>query len=148
MEKKDIQIKEIINSFPEPFKSAVKISGFKFDYVLNEGKSDHKYLENQGYELYMGGDCSYYVKGLPNLNATSYGDWGTIFSSLFKEEKTIDGYYKSFYIFCKMYEEGIIKLWRIHFYLDSVSYTYDDKIKKWKKYEEDSGWIDCENPLL
>ena len=137
-------IEQIINSFSEPFKSAVKISRFNFDYELNKGKSDHEYLENQGYEIFMGGDCSCYVKGLPNLNVTSYGDWGTIYSSLFKEEK-IDGYYKSFYVFCKMYEEGIVKLWRIHFYLDSVRYTYDDKTKTWKKFDDE--WVECENPL-
>jgi len=138
-------VEQIINTFPEPFKSALGVVGFSFDFKLNEGKSDHEYLEKQGYEIYMGGDCSYYIKGLKNLSPTSYGDWGSIYSDLFKEE-TKDGFYKSFYVFCKMYEEGIVKLWRIGFYLNSVRYQYDDDTKIWEKYE-DGKWTIIKNPL-
>ena len=143
MEQKNIQ--EIINRFPEPFKSATKLNSFSFDYKLNPGKDDHDFLKSQGYELFMGGDSAFYVRGLSNLNATSYGDWGTVYSDNFDEE-TIQGYCKSFYEFCRMYDEGIIRLLRITIYIDSIHYTYNDNIKSWQRYVNKT-WEECENPL-
>ena len=40
-----MDIRKVIESFPEPFKSATKVKDFSFDYILNEGKNDHKYLK-------------------------------------------------------------------------------------------------------
>lgn len=143
MNQKNIQ--EILNRFPEPFKSVAKLNSFSFDYKLNHGKDDHDFLKSQGYELFMGQDCSFYVRGLSNLNATSYGDWGTVYSNLFNEEK-IQQYCRSFYEFCRMYDEGIIKLWRINIYIDSIHYMYNDDTKIWKRYANNK-WEECENPL-
>ena len=139
-------IKEIIETFEEPFRStALSCDIFSFDYKLNEGKNDHRYLKKHGYHCHMGDDCSYYVDGLKNLSPTSYGDWGTIFN-LFDEEKT-EGYNKSFCEFCKMYEEGIVKLWRMRTFINSITYYYNDEEKTWKKCENFE-WRECDNPLI
>ena len=137
-------IKEIIDTFPEPFRSAAKRERLNFDYKLNPGKNDHEYLKRLGYEPFMGRDCSYYIKELRNLNPTSYGDWGSVYNN--SEEDIIDDVNKSFYMFCKMYEDGIVKLWRISLYMNGINYTYDDEDGNWLKYE-DKDWRRCNNPL-
>ena len=119
------------------------VSGLQFDYKLNDGQYDHQYLEKHGYHCLIGSDCSCYVKGFGNLNPTSYGNWGSLFT--FPEEE-VDGYSKSFHVFCGMYEEGVIRMWRIGFYIDSIEYVYDDDQKAWKK-RENYEWKSCENPL-
>lgn len=145
-------IEEIINSFPEPFKSATKIKGFDFDYKvepINGVYPDHEFLEKHGYKLEMAHDCAYYVNGLRHLNASSYGDWGTVYSNIHEGEETFEGYNKSFCVFCEMYKEGIIKLWRIRFCISSIEYEYDDETKIWRKTAEtEPKWVICENPLL
>jgi len=138
--------KEIVLTFPEPFKSAVKYGNFNIDYKLHEGKSDHKWLEENGYELWMGSDCTYNVDGLPNLNATSYGDWGSVYNHHYDNEETLDGFCKSFCEFCRMYEEGIVKLWRIRIYIDEITYDYNHDAQKWKMYENYE-WKDCTSPF-
>lgn len=137
-------IKEIIDTFPEPFRTATKLERINFDYKLNPAKNDHEYLKRLGYEPFMGRDCSYYIKELINLNPTSYGDWGSVYKN--SEEDIIDGVNKSFYMFCKMYEDGIVKLWRISLYMNGINYTYDDEDGYWLKYE-DNDWRKCNNPL-
>lgn len=134
----------IIDGFAEPFKSIARLDKFAFDYRLNSGKSDHDYLSGLGYDLFMGGDCSYYVAGLDNLSATSYGDWGTVWKNA--EEEQVGGVNKSFYIFCRMYNEGIVFLWRARFYIGKVEYRYMADGNRWVKYENRM-WVDCDNPL-
>ena len=85
----------------------------------------------------MGGDCSYYAKGLNGFNLSSYGDWGTFFPSWANEE--------SKKIFFDMYEKGIIKLWRITAYIkangDVLHFTYENGVG-WRTYDPEYGWID------
>lgn len=147
---KELEIERIISTFPEPFRSTARLPRFSFDYRLNKGKDDHEYLRKRGYELSMGRDCAYYINGLANLNASSYGNWGTIWSDLFTEKETFGKYNKSFYEFCKMYEAGIVKLWRINFFRDGVEYIYcddSDDETKWRKSERGVDYVECENPL-
>lgn len=136
---------EIIYTFPEPFRTAAKQARFSFDYTLKEGMNDHEWLKGHGYEAHMANDCSFYVKNLPNLSPTSYGDWGTIFVGLFDDEVK-DGYEKSFSVFCQMYDEGVVLLWRITIYIDKIHYVYNEHNKTWAKYENKS-WRNCKNPL-
>ena len=146
-------IEKIIESFPEPFKTVIK-RGYEinFDYHLHEGKNDHKWLEDHGYEMKMCQDCSFFVFGLPNLSATSYGDWGSIHDDMgeYSKEERINGYNKSFNIFCQMYEEGIVKLWRIWLWIGNFWYTYDHEHKIWQVNKNDGThkWYNCENPFI
>ena len=76
---------ELTKQLPEPFNSALQLSGFSFDYRLAPNKSDHEWLKHHGYITKMGSDCAYYVgdsngKCIGGLNATSYGDWGTAYN--------------------------------------------------------------------
>ena len=140
-----VAIEKIINSFPEPFKTITKFETFNFDYCLNENQNDHKFLEQQGYELFMCSDCAFHVRGLGYINATSYGNWGSVYKSSW-EKNEIDGVKKSFYVFCQMYEAGIVKLWRAYFSLNKIRYSYDDSTKTWRKCENNT-WSSCSNPL-
>lgn len=63
-----MSIEEIINSFPEPFRTAAKQARFSFDYTLKGDKSDHRWLKGHGYEAHMANDCSYYINNPPNLS--------------------------------------------------------------------------------
>lgn len=140
------EIKEITKNWKEPFKSVVNYPRFSIDYHLNDGMDDHEWLKDRGYELYMGGDCAYYIKGIFSLLATSYGDWG----SCYVDEDTLD---KGFELFLQMYKDGVVKLWRIHIYLDDKqgkpqSYYYNDEYGVWETYDNKfSEWIECDNPL-
>ena len=129
------EISEVIETFPEPFKTAARKERFSFDYLLNKGRSDHAWLKEHGYEPIFGSDCSYYVAGLNGLNATSYGDWGSVCN--YWDEESFDA-------FCQMYKEGIVRLWRITYYKNRQSYSYADG--NWKTYYNGE-WIDCESPL-
>ena len=142
-----MNIREVINKFPEPFKSTVeKVENFVFDYTLNEAKNDHDYLKECGYGITIRDDYSYNMTQLKNLFPSGYyGEWGTVYNDAYPEEM-IDGYCQSFYEFCKMYDEGIVKLWRIRAYIDRTPYTYDDRKKTWEKFENDE-WKECGNPM-
>ena len=135
--------KDIINSFSEPFKSATKLERAQFDFKLVEGKDDHTYLKKLGYELVMSGDCSFHVKGLCNLSASSYGNWGTCYFN--QDEEMIDGYPKSFHVFCQMIQDNIVKLWRLRFYQKKTSYEYNEDNKTWIK-NENGKWIKTTTP--
>ena len=144
-------IEHIIDTFPEPFKTVVKKRyDIIFDYHSHNGKNDHDWLNEHGYSMKMCQDCTIAVEGLPNLSASSYGDWGSIyddFGSYSKEERE-NGYNKSFNIFCKMYEEGIVELWRITLYINKFCYMYDDVKKSWSVNKYDGKhWNDCDSPL-
>lgn len=102
---------------------------------------DHAFLRKRGYELWMGSDCSYFVKGLSGLSASSYGDWGTYLHTLDKNNEALN-------IFLEMYEEGIIEPWRIRIYIDGQHYDYNDDSEKWSTHDRTTGkWVDCENPM-
>lgn len=131
---------EIANKFPSPFKEAILFGDFSIDYKLHKGKSDHTWLKNHGYTTKMGGDCSYYVENVNWLNATSYGDWG----SVYVHNKKLN--VKCFELFLQMYEEGILYPWRIRVYINKEPYDYDDEAKTWKTYTGKS-WITCDSPF-
>lgn len=140
------EIKEITKDWKEPFKSVVNYPRFSIDYHLNDGMNDHEWLEDRGYELYMGCDCAYYIIGIYSLLATSYGDWG----SCYVNEDTLD---EGFELFLQMYKDGVVKLWRIHIFLDDKQgepqhYSYNDEYGVWETYDNKfSKWIECDNPL-
>ena len=148
-----MDINKVIDTFPEPFKTVVK-QGYEinFDYRLHEGKSDQEWLKRNNHEPKFCSDCSFFVYDFPGLSATSYGDWGVISDNKGKygKEERIDGYSKSFHAFCQMYEEGIVKLWRITLWIGDFWYTYDDELKIWQVNKNDGThkWCKCENPLI
>lgn len=137
---------ELTKQLPEPFNSALQLSGFSFDYRLAPNKSDHEWLKHHGYITKMGSDCAYYVgdsngKCIGGLNATSYGDWGTAYNS--------DAFDKEgFRIFCEMYNDGVVVPWRIRFYHNNICYDYDDHDKTWSMYDFNTKErSECENPI-
>jgi len=138
-------MEEIISKFPEPFRSVVR-SGYAFS-IDYRSDSDHEYLNKHGYTIHMGSDCSNYVVGLGFLNATSYGNWGTLYSGNGNCGE-VKEYRKALEVFCNMFDERVITLWRIRMYIDKVGYDYDDDTKRWTKYDsERKEWVECENPL-
>jgi len=138
-------MEEIISKFPEPFRSVV-CSGYNFS-IDYRSDADHKYLKEHGYTIHMGGDCSNYVEELKYLNATSYGNWGTLYSGNGEYDDT-ENYMKCLDVFCDMVKKGIVRLWRIRMYIDKVAYNYDGDTKRWTKYDsEKKEWVECENPF-
>lgn len=131
--------------FPEPFRSVVLSGyGFSIDY---RSDTDHEYLKEHGYTIHMGSDCANYVVGLGYLNATSYGNWGTLHSGNGKYDN-VKEYRKALDVFCDMFKERVITLWRICMYIDKVGYDYDEDTKRWTKYDsEKKEWVECDNPL-
>lgn len=137
------ETKQVVLTFPEPFKSAALSLDFNFDYKIKEGSpyNDHYLLKEWGYKIVTGGDCACYIEGENCwLNPTSWGDWGSVFLNE-KDENT-----KAIDLFCKMYKTGIIKLWRIRKYIDGKCYDYDDAKKEWQTYDGEK-WVKCDNPL-
>ena len=138
-------MKEIISKFSEPFRSVLR-SGYVFsiDYMSD---TDHEYLREHGYTIQMGADCSNYVNELKYLNATSYGNWGTLYSGN-GEYDDADNYIKCLDVFCDMFKKEIVRLWRIRVYIDKVAYNYDGDIERWTKYDsEKKEWVECKNPF-
>lgn len=143
---------KIIKTLPEPYRSAfkaknsLKYQSLSIDFRVNRKKDsspdDHIWLEERGYEIEGSSDSYYFIKGLYGFNPSSYG-WGTF--NLNSSNKTLD-------LFCQMYKEGIIKPFRIGFYMKnkeydcSEEYHYEDG--RWRKYDVSKGWIDCFNPLF
>lgn len=127
---------EVIKRLPKPWNQVIEYGG-SIDYHCKGG--DHKYVEERGYTTQMNSDCSYSAPGLRGFNLSSYGDWGTFFTSWADEESL--GY------FIDMYEKGIIKLWRARVYLDGNGYDFEIG-DGWKTYDKELGcWINCPNPL-
>ena len=107
-EQKDINIEEIIHSLPESIKNKFNETN-KINFVRNGDKSDHEYLRNLGYEVCQSNHCEFYVKGVDFFTPTGYC-CGSVTLSLSTEEKQIQGVNKGFYLFCKLYKDGIIKV--------------------------------------
>lgn len=127
---------EAISRLPEPWNLVIKNDG-SIDYRCKGG--DHKYVEARGYTPQMYSDCSYGAPGLKGFNLSSYGDWGTFFSSWADK--------KSFGYFIDMYEQGIIELWRARVYINSQPHDYEVGAG-WQTYDKElGGWINCPNPL-
>ena len=138
-------MEEIISKFPEPFGSVVR-SGYAFS-IDYRSDSDHEYLKEHGYTIHTGSDCSNYVVDLGYLNATSYGNWGTLYSGNGNCDE-VKEYRKALAVLCDMFKERVITLWRIRMYIDKVGYNYDEDTKRWTKYDsEKKEWVECENPL-
>ena len=127
---------------PYPFDYAFE-HGHSIDYKCDGGK-DHRFVENMGYKPNMNSDCTYSAPGLAAFSLSSYGDWGTFYSSLAN-----DGDCK---IFLDMYEQGIIKLWRIRAYLHNEkgevqTYDYEEGCG-WQTYNKGANeWQQCEDPF-
>lgn len=138
---KKTEIKRIIDSMPEPFRTVIQMPRFSIDYKVPPGASDHKFFAEHGYESKMAADCTYYVPGLGGISLSSYGDWGTLYNDSKKND--------SFELFLQMYELKIIELWRIRIYIhrnDSViSYDYSTECG-WKMYNGER-WVQAECPI-
>jgi hypothetical protein len=127
---------------PEPFNSAFK-NGHSIDYKTNPNsqKDDHTVVKEFGYIPQMGGDCSYYAKGLGAFSLSSYGDWGTFFTDL------ADDFQKK--LFLSMCKDKVIFPCRIDAHVkengDATHYTYDSR--GWRKYDEEiHSWLFCKSP--
>lgn len=128
---------ENLELLKEPFKTAF-LSGSSIDYkVVPNTIGDHKYVEKYGYYSEMHSDCSYSAPGLHGFSLSSYGSWGTVYTS------DLDAEGKD--IFFGMLKEGIIKLWRIRAYVNGDTFDYMDG-KGWKTYDKEIGWHECQCP--
>lgn len=131
----------------EPFRTVLeqrKKYGPSIDYKAKNGE-DHVWLKRHGYSTRMGGDCSCYVydkegKMKCGLTASSYGDWGEYFYTFDKNDECYD-------ILMRMYEEGIIELWRIRVYIDGQAYDYNGETDAWTTYTDEEKWHPCACPL-
>lgn len=127
---------------PYPFNYAFE-HGHSIDYRCFEGK-DHRFVEKLGYVSKMNSDCSYSAPGLNGFSLSSYGDWGTFYPSWADET--------SRKIFLDMYEQGLIKLWRITAYIpqengETQSYNYEEG-RGWTTYNKElQSWLFCEDPF-
>ena len=124
------------NTLPYPFKKAFE-RGDSIDYKCSG--ADHEYAKKLGYEPKMNGDCSYSALGLKSFSLSSYGDWGTFYPS-WADDKERD-------MFLDMFNQRIIKLWRIRAYVNGTTYDYDDTGEDWTMYDKEmEKWIDCSTP--
>ena len=128
---------ENLELLKEPFKTAF-LAGSSIDYkVVSNTINDHKYVEKYGYHSQMNSDCSCSAPGLWGFSLSSYGSWGTVYTSdLDTEGKDI---------FFGMLKEGIIKLWRIRAYINGDTFDYEDG-KGWETYDKVLGWHECQCP--
>lgn len=124
------------NNLPEPFKTAFD-RGDSIDYRTVGNPDDHAYVKNLGYVPEMHSDCSFSAEGLKGISLSSYGNWGTVFVRRMDET--------SKEIFLDMYDNEIIKLWRITVYKDGESYKYENG-NGWITYIKEIGWKPCECP--
>ena len=135
-----------MRELPEPFKTALEQRAKyepSIDYRVNNGANDHAWLKKHGYETEMCSDCSYSVlktnkEHVNGLSASSYGDWGSLFTCLDKDDEAYN-------LFVQMYEEGVIIPWRLFLYLQGKTYMYNDETKKWKNVDNSYSWHVCEN---
>lgn len=131
------------NMLPYPFDYAFE-HGHSIDYKCYEGK-DHRFVEKLGFISKMNSDCSYSAPGLNGLSLSSYGDWGTLHTQW--ADAT------SQKAFLDMYEQGLIKLWRIRAYLPNEKgevqcYDYEEG-NGWKTYDKEAEkWSQCEDPFM
>ena len=129
---------ERLELLKEPFRTAYQ-NGDSIDYQTNPHSKigDHGYVEKYGYHSDMHNDCSYSAPGLHGFSLSSYGNWGTVYTSdLDTEGKDI---------FFGMLKEGIIKLWRIRAYINGDIFDYEDG-KGWQSYDKVLGWHECQCP--
>ena len=131
-------------NWKSPFKEAFE-SGDPIDYKLIPGakKTDHDFIRELGYESKMNSDCSYSAPGLPGLNLSSYGDWGTIYVDW------ADDNVKK--IFLDMCDEGIIVPWRVTKYVregkDVTTYYFNKR--GWLKHDKQlRKWVEVESPYI
>ena len=130
--------KKTENSLPYPYNEAFE-RGNSIDYRVGgwSKESDHDYVRKLGYTPEMGGDCTYYAKGLGGFSLSSYGDWGTFYPDWAKEKEKE--------MFLDMFGKDIIRLWRITAYIkangDVLHFTYENGIG-WRTYDPEYGWID------
>lgn len=129
---------EKLELLKEPFRTAYQ-NGDSIDYKIDPtGKvTDHNYVKKYGYTSKMNDDCSYSAHGLKGFSLSSYGSWGTVYTS------DLDTKGKD--IFFGMLNDGIIKLWRIRTYINGNTFDYEDG-KGWETYDKESGWHECECP--
>ena len=135
------------SSLPYPFNVAFE-NGHSIDYHCAGG--DHEYVKKLGYTPEMGGDCSYYAKGLNGFSLSSYGDWGTFYPDWANEKEKK--------MFLDMFDKGIIKPWRITAYIKEYlphtkdwlvyHYSYEEGYG-WKTYNEgERRWVECADPFV
>ena len=128
---------------PYPFDYAFE-NGHSIDYKCAGGK-DHRFVENLGFEPKMMSDCTYSAPGLAAFSLSSYGDWGTFYSDWADDAECK--------MFLDMYEQGIIKLWRIRAYLhnekgETQTYDYEEG-RGWTTYDKKAEkWSQCEDPFM
>lgn len=129
---------ERLELLKEPFRTAYQ-NGDSIDYQTNPNSKigDHSYVEKYGYHSEMHSDCSYSVPGLRGFSLSSYGNWGTVYTSDLDDEGKE--------IFFNMIEENIIKPWRIRAYVKGDCFDYEDG-DGWKTYDKESGWHKCQCP--
>ncbi len=129
---------ERLELLKEPFRTAYQ-NGDSIDYKTNPNSkiSDHSYVEKYGYYSEMHSDCSYSAPGLHGFSLSSYGNWGTVYTSDLDDEGKE--------IFFNMIEENIIKPWRIRAYVKGDCFDYVDG-KGWKTYDKELGWLYCPSP--
>lgn len=126
------------NSLPYPYSEALKRDN-SIDYRVGgwSEESDHDYVRKLGYTPEMGGDCSYFAKGLNGFSLSSYGDWGTFYPDWANEKEKE--------MFLDMFSKDIIRLWRITAYIkangDVLHFTYENGVG-WRTYDKEYGWID------
>ena len=130
---------ERLELLKEPFRTAYQ-NGDSIDYKTNPNSKigDHSYVEKYGYHPEMHSDCSYSAPGLHGFSLSSYGNWGTVYTSdLNNEGKEI---------FFNMIEENIIKPWRIRAYVKGGCFDYEDG-DGWKTYDKElKSWLYCPSP--
>ena len=133
----------MMNKLKYPFSKAFERED-SIDYRVGgwSKMSDHDYVRQFGFESEMMPDCSMHADGLPGFNLSSYGDWGTLFTSWADENGKE--------MFLDMVEKDIIRLWRITAYIkvgDEVeSYHYENGVG-WRTLIKDTHeWVDCSDP--
>lgn len=128
---------EAIRYLPKPWSDIIKCGG-SIDYHC-KNCDDHKYMEECGYKAHMNGDCSYTAVEVPAFSLSSYGDWGSFWSKVAKDEEY--GY------FIDMISKRIIKPWRASVYINGEGYDYEDG-NGWSKYDQElNSRLYCPNPM-
>ena len=109
---------------------------------------DHEYIRNLGYEIEVGGDCSYFARGLEGYDLSGPGGWGSFFPDNADSE--------SKRIFLEMYDKGIVRPIGITKYVrvflprtkDWLVFRYEYKEGKGWQENNDKEWRDCNDPYV
>lgn len=142
----DKEYLDIIDNWDKPFCYLLKYLRYSIDYTLQPGKNDHKWFEDRGFHTKFCSDCTYAVEGY-NFNATSYG-WGTVYVENRINDNDVQ-ICNELKMFIQMYLDGIIKLWRISIYINSIHYIYNVDYNSWQYYDRDSkSWRSTYNPIF